>query len=295
MYYIACLAIYVVVCLLTYREIKAAPNNHWNRFGSRLKAEAYKGLTQYDVKGRKGRTSVLPLRLRFLYWAWFDMHFILWFGTLILMAVFLHAIQGVLVVPESAYTHATGIGAISAFGAGAFFLSFDLTYLFSTATNRGVIRQADRLYRLGSFAEYPDSINRILCGILLLIGIPFMMLSLPACTWYTDSGIVFQGAFSKEYVSYNQIEEAQVSVELYGKSVFELEYVIRYQKDGQSIERQIYGANIYWLDIEKVDATFLRKGVPVRRIPISPELAAGIKGEKADWWVRLAFKLCGAE
>lgn len=295
MYYTACLAIYIVIFLLVCRALRAAPKGHWSLYKDALMAEAYKCLTKYDVKMRRQRTRLLPLWQRFLYWVWFSMHFVLWFGTLILLAAFLHAIQGVFVVPEIAYAHATGVGTVIAFGVGAFFLCFDLTYVFSTMTNRGMIKRADRLYQLGPFSAYPSSISKIICGLLLLAGLPFMMLSLPVCTFYTGNGIVFQGAFSREVVPYHQMEEAQVSVTQTNSRNLNLDYVIRYQKNGAPIERRIYGLNIQGPDIEKVDETFIRKGVTVHRILISPELAARIEDEKVAWWAKLAFKLCGAK
>lgn len=295
MYFAVCLFAYVLACLTIYSYMKkASPENLQQQPEGTGKAMAFKRLAKWEIMTRKQLKREIPLWARFLFKVWLIMHIFILFGTTSLLMIMLHAIQGITIIPGNAITYATGIGAIAGFGAGAFLVAIFLTEIYSSTTNRGMIRQIGRLYKYRPFLEYSDSVNRIICGVLFLIGLPIMMLSLRACTYYTANGIVFQGSFVTESVSYNQIDNAEVYVEQHDEHGFSLNYIIYYRRNGHLEQRLIYDNYTFSIDLKEVDRLLVSNGVAVQRTPIgSKEAAAIIADKKMDWWIELAFGLCG--
>lgn len=293
MYYVVCLLLYALVLFWFYRVIQTpVPRSQWRHFSGSFVEFGLQGLTKSDVRKRKRRTRALPAWLRFLYWVWFLTHFAIFLGIPILLVLLTHQIQGVLLVPESAFAFSSNAGAMLVFLFGALFSSVAVTCFYGSITNRGVIREADRLYRMGSFAEYPALVNKILSGIFLLIGLPMMMLSLHSYTYFTDREIVFQGVFASETVRYDEIEYAKVWVQQRRKN-FDMEYLVGYEKGDAIAERLIYDENIEWLDIRRVDGLLVQKQIDVHRIPIEPDQLQVMQEEMVDWWVQEAIDMCG--
>jgi hypothetical protein len=208
MYYIVCLFVYLGFIYWFISCFKKPSKKEKNKFKNVFLKESIKGLTKSDVKYRKNRVSVLSLWQRFLYWLWVWSVFALIFAPVILFNFARVYIIETFFIPIDALHFEVSSLSNLIFWIGSFLCGISICVVYSYITNRGVIRKADLLYQMGSFQEYPKEANILICGILLIIGLPIMFISFNSYKYITREEVVVKSAFSinsKEY-EYSDID-----------------------------------------------------------------------------------------
>jgi len=176
--------------------------------------EKMKTWDKSEHKSRKKRIRALPLYQRFLFWFWYDTVFIMIFLPAILFSVLRYYLIADLYIPASAMDFSVGGPALLLFGVGSFLVGISLDVGYSYLTNRGIIREADRLYSVGSFQEYPKEANVFISVILVAIGGLIMIFSFNCYDYITPEKMAFKPAFamSEKIYAYADIDDMEKTI-----------------------------------------------------------------------------------
>jgi hypothetical protein len=171
------------------------------RFGGVLLESQGHG-SKLERKSRKKRVQTLKSWERIIYIIWVAVQITMIIGMPILFIGGKYLIIKHFVVPEGTLYFETGIwGMVSILLAG-FITGIPLILGFSYLTYRGPIRRADKLYRIGSFQEYPKKANWFIAGICGLLGALIMFLPLNSYRYCTEDEITIKKVFALNEKAY---------------------------------------------------------------------------------------------
>lgn len=239
MYYILFIMLYALLLYLFKISVKYSVKEESSFSKSKLINETLKGLSKRDVKYRRKRIKALPFYKRFLYKAWYISVIFL----LIILPVLLCAIRRLIIkalIPTYVTYFETDILATSVFLIGGLLIGVPITLVYSYLTNRGIIKQADLIYQLGSFQEYPKKVNIILSWLCVLIGLLIVFLPCNCYRYCTDDKIGIKKVFSLSEQAYTYPEINYVEKVISGSEAVKSRYTF-FTQDGESF---ILGENV---------------------------------------------------
>lgn len=231
MYYVMALLVYLLILFPILLSIRKPDIKDRDVFATTLVREHYKSVTKSDVKSRKKRVKVLPLYQRGLYWVWFWRNLSMVALPAIGLSISRYYLIDAWFVPDSAYFIDLNSPSLLVFGFGAFLVGIPIFVVLSTLSNRGIIREADRLYQMGSFQEYPAEFNALLAKITLVIGLPLVILGFNSYRYLTPDYIVSKSALSlsETITPYDDIDYIEHSFYVDGDDSYTF-----YYKNGES-------------------------------------------------------------
>jgi hypothetical protein len=232
MYYLISFLLYFLILFLIVITFRKPHKDENRKFKKVFIQEMMKGLSKSDVRSRKKRVKVLPLYQRILYWLWFTSVMTLIFLPMIVLSIARYYILEFFFIPDHAFNIDFNTPSLLVFGVGVFLAGIALAVAYSYLTNRGIIREADMLYQLGSFQEYPKKANVFISGILLAVGLPLMILGFNSCRYFTHDEIVVKSALSINEKTYLFSDVEYIKHSLYVDDTTSYTFVI---KNGKSI------------------------------------------------------------
>lgn len=232
MYYVVALLVYAMVLMVAVFALRKPNDAEAFEFKIVMASEMIKGVTKSDVNSRKKRVKSLPLYQRVLYWVWFSSIMSFIFIPVIGLMIGRYYLIEYLFVPETAFLIDLDSPSLLVFGVGAFLVNIPFLVGYSWLTNRGIIREADLLYQLGSFEEYPARANQFIAMVLLIIGLPPLLLGFNSYRYLTPDHLVTKSALSILEKRYNYTDVDHVELRYYVDGDKRYTFVF---KDGFSI------------------------------------------------------------
>ena len=261
MYYLICILFYVAFLFAAFMLLKyilkKPEKNDKKKFASVFWEKSTNARNRSYIRSRKKRVKSLPLYQRFVYWLWFCSIVILIFIQPVLFSVIRYYFIKSFYLPENCIYFETGPLSDLAFMFAGFLCGIPLMVAFSYLTNRGIVKEADALYELGSFQEYPRIISLILSIVLLVVGLPIGIMSFNNYRYCTDDQIGIKSSFSFTVKKYDYFEIQCVNRRKYTGNTFD--YMIRL-KNGKELH---LADGVHHQTNESLNDLFRLKGIEI--------------------------------